>query len=140
MINFHMLVTGIRINRRREIRALLKLVVSDEAKTIEQIDIIFCSDEYLRKINNKYLKHNYLTDIITFSYSENPTILSGDLYISIERVRRNAKEYHTTFDNELKRVIVHGLLHLIGYDDKTDLERQSMREKEDFYLIEYLKN
>lgn len=138
MINFHKIVTGIRIDRKREIKEWIKLVVDAEAKAIGQIDIIFCSDDYLKKVNVKYLKHKYLTDVITFNYTEN-TGLSGDLYISIERVRENAEYYHTSFENELKRVIVHGILHLIGYDDNSDLERQFMKEKEDHYLKEYLK-
>jgi len=99
-----------------------------------EISIIFCSDDYLLKINKKYLNHDYFTDIITFNYNENNTII-GDLFISIDRVKENAKELKVDFNNELYRVIIHGVLHLCGYNDKTQDQQKEIRTKEDEYLV-----
>ncbi len=111
----------------------LKLVAESEIKKLGNINIIFCSDNYILDVNVKYLGHDYFTDIITFDYCEK-NILSGDLFISIDTVRDNAEFYKTEFQDELNRVIVHGLLHLIGYDDHTPEEQKIMREKENYYL------
>ena len=108
-------------------------VIKAENKQIGEINCIFCDDEYLLEKNKTYLNHNTLTDIITFDYSEKDEI-SGDLFISIERVRENAKIYNVTFELELSRVLIHGILHLIGFGDKTDEEIKTMRQKENFYL------
>lgn len=107
-----------------------------ENKNCGTLNFIFCSDNYLLEINQSYLKHDTFTDIITFNYVEKDTI-SGDIFISIDRVRENAKELQTEFYSELKRVIIHGVLHLIGYNDKTSSETQEIRGKEDFYLALY---
>ena len=98
-----------------------------------EISIIFCSDDYLLDINKKYLNHDYFTDIITFNYNENNTII-GDLFISIDRVKENAKELKVDFNNELFRVIIHGVLHLCGYNDKTQDQQKEIRAKEDEFL------
>lgn len=111
----------------------LKLVAESEIKKLGNINIIFCSDNYILDVNVRYLGHDYFTDIITFDYCEKD-ILSGDLFISIDTVRDNAEFYKTEFNDELNRVIVHGLLHLIGYDDHTPEEQKIMREKENYYL------
>ncbi len=111
----------------------LKSVAESESRRLGRINIIFCSDKYLLDINMKFLKHDYYTDIITFDYCEGD-VLSGDLFISIDSVRANSEFFGATFENELDRVIVHGLLHLIGYDDHTEAEQKVMREKENFYL------
>lgn len=111
----------------------LKLVAGSEIKTLGDISIIFCSDNYILDVNIKYLHHDYFTDVITFDYCEGDK-LSGDLFISIDSVRENAIEFGTDFDEELHRVIVHGLLHLIGYDDHTPEDQKVMRAKEDYYL------
>ena len=111
----------------------LKLVAESEIKKLGNINIIFCSDNYILDVNVKFLGHDYFTDIITFDYCEK-NILSGDLFISIDTVRDNAEFYKTEFKDELNRVIVHGLLHLIGYDDHTPEEQKIMREKENYYL------
>ncbi|MRJ09561.1 rRNA maturation RNase YbeY [Ornithobacterium rhinotracheale] len=97
---------------------------------IEDINYIFCDDEYLLAINQKHLNHDYYTDIITFDYCDG-NILSGDIFISIDRVSDNAFEYASDFEAELGRVMVHGLLHMIGFKDKTEEQQQQMREKED---------
>ena len=113
----------------------LKFVAHSEARRLGDISIIFCSDQYILDVNRKYLNHDYYTDIITFDYCEGD-LLSGDLFISIDSVRENAAFYGTAFENELNRVIVHGVLHLIGYDDHTEEEITQMRSKEDFYLLQ----
>jgi len=107
--------------------------VTTEKKELGPLNFIFCSDPYLHSINVEYLNHDTYTDIITFDYSELPAI-SGDIFISIDRVKENAETYNTTFSTELKRVIIHGVLHLIGYKDKTDADQEQMTAKEDFYL------
>ena len=113
--------------------AWLKAVSEDEGRRPGQISVIFCSDPYLLEINRKYLGHDYYTDIITFDYSEGDTI-SGDLFISVDTVRSNAEYYSADFKDELDRVIVHGVLHLIGYDDHTDEQSAEMRARENHYL------
>ena len=111
----------------------LKNVAVAENRKIGDIGIIFCSDKYLLDVNIKYLGHDYYTDIITFDYCEGST-LSGDLFISIDSVRENAAFYGVDFSTELNRVIVHGLLHLIGYDDHSEDDIAVMRAKENHYL------
>jgi rRNA maturation RNase YbeY len=102
------------------------------------INIIFCSDEYLLDLNKKFLSHDFYTDIITFDNCADK-IISGDLFISIDRVRENSITYSSSFDEELHRVIVHGVLHLLGYKDKTKAQSKIMREKESFYLNLFVK-
>ncbi len=96
------------------------------------VNFIFCNDSFLHQINVTYLKHDTLTDVITFPYAENP--LEGDIYISVERVSENAEKYRVTFDQELHRVMIHGLLHLLGYNDKTSADKDRMTAQEDYYL------
>lgn len=111
----------------------LKMVAESEIRKLGNINIIFCSDNYILEVNNKYLHHDYFTDVITFDYCEG-NVLNGDLFISIDSVRDNSEFYHTEFSNELNRVMVHGVLHLIGYDDHCDEDIAVMRAKEDYYL------
>jgi len=118
---------------QEELEKHAEFLINNEKKELGDVSIIFCSDEYLLRINEEYLNHNYYTDIITFDYCEN-TVISGDLFISLERITENAGKFRTTFNKELYRVIFHGLLHLVGFKDKTDAEQEKMREKEEFYL------
>ena len=111
----------------------LRLVAESEIRKIGDISIIFCSDNYILDVNQKYLQHDYFTDIITFDYCEGDKI-SGDFFISVDSVKENAIEYGTDFKEELNRVIVHGILHLIGYDDHNDDDIRQMRSKENYYL------
>lgn len=113
--------------------AWLRLVAESEIRRLGDINLIFCSDNYLLDINQKFLQHDYFTDIITFDYCEGER-LKGDLFISIDTVRANAEEFGEGFERELNRVIVHGVLHLIGYDDHTKADQKQMREKENYYL------
>ena len=112
----------------------LKFVAESESRRLGDISVIFCSDPYILDVNLRYLKHDYYTDIITFDYCEGGSRLSGDLFISVDTVRENAAFYGVEFADELNRVIVHGLLHLIGYDDHTEEDRAVMRAKENYYL------
>lgn len=110
----------------------IKHVIELEDGQLNFLNYIFCSDRYLLQLNQEYLQHDTLTDIITFHYSEEA--IESDIFISVERVRENAKSLGTEFAVELKRVMVHGVLHLLGYPDKTEEEKQRMREKEDAML------
>jgi rRNA maturation RNase YbeY len=105
----------------------------NEGKELSDLNLVFCSDAYLLEMNKQHLDHDYYTDIITFDYSHDNSV-SGDLFISIDRVIDNAKLFHVKQREELNRVVVHGVLHLIGYKDKSKEESKLMREKEDFYL------
>lgn len=107
--------------------------VASEEMELEPINFIFCDDTYLHKMNVEYLNHDTLTDVITFDYSHD-NFVSGDVFISIERVRENALKWAPSFRHELCRVIIHGVLHLMGYTDKKEVAKQQMTSKEDFYL------
>lgn len=112
----------------------LLIVAEKEKQSIEHLNYIFCSDDYLHEINVKYLSHDFLTDVITFDNSEDEGDIEGDIFISIDRVQENAVDVNTSLERELSRVVLHGLLHLLGYNDKSDSEKISMRKKEDSYL------
>lgn len=133
MILYSFVDTSFSFNNRRRNNEWLKVVAKKEFRRLGDISIIFCSDNYILDINQKYLQHNYFTDIITFDYCEKD-VLSGDLFISVDSVRENADFFGVAFENELNRVIVHGILHLIGFDDNTEEEKQIMRNKENYYL------
>ena len=121
------------LKQKRQNNKWLKWVAGSEMRRLGDVNIIFCSDPYILDVNMHYLQHDYFTDIITFDYCEKD-ILSGDLFISIDTVRENALYYQVEFASELDRVMVHGLLHLIGYDDHTEEQQALMRKKEDYYL------
>ena len=133
LINFHSQeISSPQINLSLVNSWLLEICRLEEV-SIKRINYIFCSDDYLLEINRTHLKHDYYTDIITFDLSESEAIES-DIYISIDRVQDNAKQFITEFEKELLRVIAHGLLHLIGYNDKTEEEQIIMRKKEEACL------
>ncbi|MGE4288240.1 MAG: rRNA maturation RNase YbeY [Salinivirgaceae bacterium] len=114
----------------------LNSAIESNSKLAGDITIVFCSDAYLLTMNKLYLNHDYFTDIITFDYSDG-NIISGDLFISIETVLDNSKKFEVTFEQELLRVVIHGVLHLLGFNDKLEGEQKMMREKEDHYLNKY---
>lgn len=122
---------------RNKLRNFLENRTKKEGLGIKELQIIFCSDKYLLNINKLYLKHAFLTDIITFSYSDKKGFISGDLFISIDRVKENARLFNSTLTKEIHRVIFHGVLHLIGYNDKTDKEKKEIRREEDLWLSKY---
>jgi probable rRNA maturation factor len=117
-------------------KAWLNEVAKQEGKKILELSYVFCSDEYLLQINQEYLNHDTLTDIVTFDNSENPKKIEGDIFISIDRVKENGEKLGTS-ETELERVMVHGLLHLLGYKDKKKEDKALMTEKEDFYIKQY---
>jgi probable rRNA maturation factor len=127
-------IRPVKIRKKHVISAINNLI-NKELKLLGDVVIILCSDKYLLNMNIEYLQHNYYTDIITFNYVEGK-LISGDLFISIERVKENSIEFNSIWIKELYRVIFHGVLHLIGYNDKTADEKKLMREKEDLYLSE----
>lgn len=129
MINYNYL-TEFKLVAENNFDSWITECCNTEGFSIIELNYIFCSDDYLLKINQDYLQHDYLTDIITFDYVSGKNV-SGDLYISIDRVKENADEFNVSFDNELKRVMVHGVLHLMGYSDKSDAATAEMRAKEE---------
>lgn len=133
MIGFFEEDIKVILKGKRKLKHWLQEVAALEGKKVLQLNYVFCSDAYLLEMNQAYLKHETLTDIITFDQSENPGIIEGDVYISYERVQENAKKFDSESD-ELYRVMVHGLLHLCGYKDKKPGEVRLMREKEQHYL------
>lgn len=137
MISFFSEDIDFEVSKPRKTKAWLRQIVDNEQYKLNQINYIFCSDEYLLGINQTYLNHDYYTDIITFNNAEKEGIIEGDIFISIDRVSDNAKEFGVLFDIELKRILAHGLLHLIGYDDTDESKKSTMREKENFYLSLY---
>lgn len=136
MVTYFFEDTDFKLKNKTKIKKWLKLVAESEVFSLGAVSVIFCSDNYILDINQRFLQHDYFTDIITFDYSEGEKI-SGDLFISVDSVRENSIEYGTEFEEELHRVIVHGILHLIGYDDHTDEDIMTMRSKENYYLSLY---
>jgi len=130
--------TRVSLNNRTELKKFIEFIFKKEKKRLAGLNYIFCSDKRLLEINQQYLAHNYYTDIITFDLSEKIGEINGEIYVSVDRIRDNAKTGGYSFSNELLRVIFHGILHLCGYGDKKKEERVLMREKEDFYIHKYL--
>ncbi len=122
-----------KIKGVNKIKSLISLIFKRENRFYERINFIFCTDDYLLEFNRKYLKHDFYTDIITFDFSDNEEI-QAEAYISIERVKDNAHTYEAFFFEELIRVIIHGTLHLCGYNDKTESQKKKMRNKENEYI------
>ena len=135
-ILFHEHGVSARIKNKRLLKKWLREMVLMEGAIPGKINLILTSDSHLLELNKKYLDRDYLTDVITFDYSENQGV-AGDVFISVTRVKENAEVYGESFDLELKRVMAHGILHLLGYDDKTDAEMSLMRKKEDYFLENY---
>ena len=129
-INFFIEDIDFKIKDKKIIRDWIKCVAKLEGKRIGDINYIFGSDEYVKEINVNYLKHDYYTDIVTFNYNESDC-LNSDVYISIDRVKENAKYFASSFDDEFYRVIIHGILHLLGYQDKDFNDQKVMRRKEE---------
>ncbi|MFN2456756.1 MAG: rRNA maturation RNase YbeY [Chitinophagaceae bacterium] len=123
---------------RRLLKQFLIEIAKKEGKKVDLLQYIFCSDEYLKKLNKRYLKHNSYTDIITFPFSSTTEPILADAYISTDRVRDNATHYQTSFERELHRVVFHGLLHLCGYSDNTCDDARLIREKEDDFINKFL--
>lgn len=135
-IHFHFLLP-VTFTQRTLVKEVVRDIFKKEKTKLEQLQYIFCSDDYLLEINKQHLKHNYYTDIITFDLSEKPNSVIGEIYISVDRVRDNAQNYEVSFKQELLRVIFHGALHLCGLKDKTEKDQVLMRKAEDKYLRYY---
>ncbi len=136
MISFSTVDINFNLQNKLKIKSWVKTISDTEGKKAGDITYVFCTDDFLFSMNEKYLKHDTLTDIITFDYSEKGT-LSGDIFISVERVKDNAESFRTTFSLELGRVMAHGVLHLAGYKDKSSEDKKVMKSKEDFYLASF---
>ena len=135
-ILFNIELPNFKLKQKTKLKSWIKTIIALEKKITGTINFVFVSDETLLKKNKQYLKHKTLTDIITFDYSEG-TKISGDILISIDRVTDNANKFKVSFEEELNRVIIHGILHLCGYGDKTKIEAETMRKKENWALNKY---
>jgi len=139
MINFSYQMPRVALDSRKALKQFIIFLCTKENRNIDQINIVFCSDDYLLQINQQFLNHNTYTDIISFDYTEKKGPLNGEIYISVDRVKDNAFQLGSSFKQEIHRVIFHGILHLCGYKDKLKEDKLLMREKEDFYLREYFR-
>ena len=138
MIDFQYIEND-KLSNTEDLNLWINSVIKEEGTIIGELVYVFCNDEYLLKKNIQFLNHNTLTDVITFDYSEKK-IISGDILISTERVVENAKIFNVNYLTELHRVMVHGLLHLLGYKDKIEKDANTMREKENYYLNKFTNN
>lgn len=133
-INFFIEDISFTLKDKIHLRSWIKQTVVSEGKKLKELNFVFCSDSYLLEINKEFLNHDTLTDIVTFDNSESPDSIRGDIFISVDRVKENAVKFKATERDELHRVIVHGILHLIGFKDKTTAQKALMTSKEDQYL------
>ncbi len=133
-INFFEEDITYKLKHKKQARQWIIQTILAEGFKLQELNYIFCSDSYLLQINQQYLNHDTFTDIITFDNSSQEQVITGDIFISVERIRENAKKFNTTETDELHRVIIHGALHLLGYGDKKPADKRKMTLKEDFYL------
>lgn len=133
-INFFTEEVKYKLNHKLSLKRWIKETINAEDYVLDELNFILCSDEYLLKINREYLNHDTYTDVITFDNSEQLKIITGDIFISLDRIRENALKYDHDPADELHRVMIHGTLHLLGYKDKGKVAKLLMTEKEDFYL------
>lgn len=133
-INFFNEDIGFKLKQVQKLKTWIKATIAKEKYLLHSVNYIFCSDTSLLERNIQFLQHNTLTDIITFDLSEEEGTLDGEIYISIDRVRENAEKFSKSFEDELHRVLIHGVLHLVGYRDKKADQKAEMRKKEDYYL------
>lgn len=136
-VYFHLSKNNFRFDERKKLKRFIAFLVKKEKKELVFLNYIFCDDRFLLKINREYLNHDFYTDIISFDLSDSSANILGEIYISIDRVRENAKNFNNTFKEELHRVLFHGILHLCDYKDKTPKEIGLMRKKENLYLNLY---
>jgi len=134
VINYFSQKPRFRLKNPSKTSSWIKKTIKSEGATLISLNYIFCTDEYLREMNIRFLNHKTYTDIITFNYNPSETEIEGEIYISIDRVHENAEIFNIDFPTELNRVIIHGVLHLLGYNDKNKSQKKAMREKEDSYL------
>lgn len=134
MISFFIEVDSFKLDQKTKLKKWISEVIKLQLKQVGEINYIFCDDEYLLDINKTYLKHDFYTDIITFDQAELPNKIEGEIYISVERVKDNSETLKVDFKEELKRVVIHGILHLVGFKDKTEKEKKKMRALENEML------
>ena len=139
-ISFNQADSKVALANRVALKSFIEKRVKKEGYSIETLTYVFCSDKYLLKMNKDFLSHNYYTDIISFDLSETPGNLIGEVYISVDRVKDNAKTQGTSLKEELHRVIFHGALHFCGYKDKKPTDTKKMRQMEDLWLAAYMKS
>jgi rRNA maturation RNase YbeY len=139
-ISFNQADSKVTLANRVALKSFIEKRVKKEGFSIETLTYVFCSDKYLLKMNKDFLSHNYYTDIISFDLSETPGNLIGEVYISVDRVKDNAKTHGTSLKEELHRVIFHGALHFCGYKDKKPTDTKKMRQMEDLWLVAYMKS
>jgi len=132
-VRFHSHNIGFSLKNKIAVKKLILFLIRSERKKAGAINYVFCSDKFLFELNKKFLKHSTLTDIITFQYPYKN--LSGEIFISIPRVKENAKKFKVSFDSELRRVMIHGVLHLCGYKDKSQSQKKKIRAKENRYVV-----
>jgi len=130
---------SINLKHRKKLKIFIEDLFAKEKTELDNVSYIFCSDKYLLEINNRFLKHDFYTDVITFDLSSAKEGAGGEVYLSIDRINDNAKKIGVSFNEELHRVFFHGALHLCGYSDKTKAQQKEMREKENEYLLKYFK-
>ena len=136
-VHFYFEKVHLTLKERGNLKGFINNLVVKEKRKLNNLNYIFCSDKVLLKINRKYLDHNFYTDVITFNLSSSPKEILADIYISVDRIKENAKSFQIPIKEELHRVMFHGLLHLCGYDDKTEQQKRLMKKMEDFYLTLY---
>lgn len=138
-INFTPHEVKLNLKNRTRLKTFIKDLFAREGQGLRNLQYVFCTDEYLLQINQEFLQHDTLTDIVTFELGEDPAITEGEIYISVDRIKENALKFGVTEEQELHRVIFHGALHLCGYKDKTKDQSALMREKENESLERYFK-
>ena len=136
-VHFHFEKDDLALRDRKKLKAFFYGLIVKEKKNLINLNYIFCSDNALLEINHEYLDHNFYTDVISFDLSSSPKEILADIYISVDRIKENAKRLKLSLKEELHRVMLHGLLHVCGYNDKTETQRKLIRKKEDFYLNLY---
>lgn len=138
-IHFFFQNNSVGLKNRTRLKTFIRYIFKSEKRKFRNINLIFCSDKELLRINQTFLKHDFYTDIITFNLTEKNQIIDAEIYISLDRVRENSNLLEITLKSELHRVVFHGILHLCGYNDKKKTEIDKIRERESFYLSKYFK-
>ncbi len=133
-IQFHQLNTRVKLKDKTLLKGFLSSIFSEEEIIFRSVNYIFCKDDYLLSLNTQFLDHDTYTDILTFTLSEPTQPIIAEIYISIDRVQENSLQFNNSFETELRRVLIHGILHLCGYQDHTSSQKKKMRAKENYYL------
>ena len=138
IVEFHTIDVSIRLKEREKLKQFIPLIFKKQRTALQSVRFIFCKDPYLKALNKKFLHHDYFTDVLSFCLSGPSEPVDAEIYLSFDRIRENALVFHTTLQNEIHRVMFHGVLHLCGLEDDSPTNKLRMREREDFYLNQYL--